>query len=69
MDDDDLDDDIETSAPVIKKKEPGVSHRIDDLPQGKQDCYWCGKVFDASVMQRSRIHNTVIYICRDCGQP
>jgi hypothetical protein len=64
----DEDDDVDGTPPMnINKKEKGISHRLPDLPEGTEDCYWCGRVLPIINMQRQRNHNSVIYICRDCG--
>ena len=62
---DDLDNDINAQQ-AVKPKESGISHKLDDLPNGMEDCYWCGRARMREVMQQSRIHNSIVYICRDC---
>ena len=48
-------------------KENAVSHKLDDLPQGKQECFWCSRVFEESQMRRERRHDTIIFVCKDCS--
>jgi DNA-directed RNA polymerase subunit M/transcription elongation factor TFIIS len=67
MQDEDLEDgDIQTETKLISKEE-GISHKLDDVPEGKADCYWCGRIFDIMQMRRQIEHHTIVYICKDCG--
>lgn len=57
---------VETEVKPIPKKEPGVSHKAEDLPQGEEDCYWCGRAIDVKQTRQARMHDMVVYICKDC---
>ena len=51
---------------AVKPKPKGVSHKPDDLPEGFQDCYWCGRQFEIDKMRRERKYDIVVWICKDC---
>jgi len=67
--DDDFDDEQEVEvAPVaVKPKEPGVSNRLPDIPEGKAECYWCPRELPKDKMKKMRVHDSIVYVCDRCG--
>lgn len=67
MDDDELEqEDTPAEQPKVTKIS-SVSNKLEDIPRGKSDCYWCGKVYDISAMRKQKSHNSIVWVCNDCG--
>ena len=63
MQEDDFDKDNLSLQTVKPKPEKGESHRLDDA----EDCYWCGRAIDINLMTKRRMHDSIVYVCQDCG--
>ena len=65
-----MNDGIDEIDDVVQKELVPAPHnpstKIDDLEQGKADCYWCGRVMNKSEMRQERKYNMTVYICKRC---
>ncbi len=48
------------------------SNKIDDVPKGKAECYWCSRVLDISAMRPHSVsmpsgNSQRAYVCSNCG--
>jgi CRISPR/Cas system-associated protein Cas10 (large subunit of type III CRISPR-Cas system) len=52
----------------VKLREEKINFLDNDI-DGKTDCFWCGREFAITEMQKDRRCNTIVYYCKDCAQP
>mgnify|MGYP007031188858 CR=1 FL=1 len=65
VDDEDIDDDVETERPKSTKIFPKHKRKSEE-PEGLAECYWCGGFFDKATMKRIDLAGLVNYKCERC---
>ena len=64
--DDDFDKDDLPATQIKPKPVKGISNRLPDIPEGYQDCYWCGRKFLEKDMKKDRKYDIIVWLCKGC---
>jgi hypothetical protein len=50
----------------MREKEPRMMDMIEEVEEGKAECYWCSRVFDKSKMRQVTFRGLKQYVCEGC---
>lgn len=51
----------------LKTREAPVSHKLEDTPQGMEECFWCGRVLSKENLMLTSSRGIKGYVCQACS--
>jgi len=51
-----------------KERRPRFKPAQQEVADGRAECYWCDRVFDAKEMTKENQHGMAVYVCKACGR-